>query len=174
MSRHFVLVATLAAACGGGSSSDGGTADSGGTVDSRATPRDAGAQGTMTWKYDGVLHSANSITAIHNKTGVIDTLDLIGAQSTGDGVGILISDLNPNDAITITGTYTCPGTNVIELELTYNLTGSTSPMSCSLSVVQPGTAGAEHAVGTFEAVLSNGHAITEGMFDTPIGTVIHL
>jgi hypothetical protein len=174
MSRHIVLVATLAAACGGGASGDGGVADSGGTVDSRATPRDAGAQGTMTWKYDGVLHSANSITAIHMKTAVIDTLDLVAAQSTGDGVGIILSDLNPNDAITITGTYACPGTNVIELELTYNATSSSSPMSCSLTVVQPGTAGAEHAVGTFEAVLSNGKAITEGMFDTPIGTVIHL
>jgi hypothetical protein len=174
MSKHTLLVALLAAGCSSGSSGDGGIADSGSTVDSRVPAGDAGAQGLMTWKYDGVMHSANTITAIHMKTAVIDTLDIVAGQSTGDGVGINIADLDPNDSITITGTYHCPGTNVIELLFVYNVTGSNSPMSCTVTVIQPGMAGAEHAVGTFEAVLSNGKAITEGMFDTPIGTVIHL
>jgi hypothetical protein len=169
-----------AGACSSSSSpsdgGDGGTVDAASTIDGRASNNgDAGgARGTLTWKYDGVMHTADSITAMHMKTGIIDLFEIIGAQATGDGIGIELSDLNPNDAVMITGTYNCPGTNVIELLFTYNVTGSNSPMSCTVTLTQPGMAGVQNAVGTFEAVLSNGKAITEGTFDTPLGTIIHL
>jgi hypothetical protein len=157
--------------CGSSSSPDAGSTADGAA---RADARGSGGQGTMTWKYDGTLHAATSITTMHRKDAIIDLLELIAVESSTDGVGIIVTDLNPNDTTMITGTYQCPGTNVIEVEMTYSATGANSPMSCTVTITQPGMAGVQNAVGTFEAVLSNGKAVTEGMFDTPIGTIVHL
>lgn len=125
--------------------------------------------GGMTWKYDGTMHTANIVLGSRRKDTIIDFLEVVGAEgTTGDGVAIAISDVTPNNPNTIGGTYTCPGTTNQILIFTYNLTGSASPMSCTIVLTQAGVAGSQNAVGTFEAVLSNGHNITEGMFDTPV------
>jgi hypothetical protein len=160
------VVALLVSGCGSTGSGDGDAKVSG--ADARPS------NGSLTWKYDGTMHTADSTTALRRKDATFDFLEIVAAQSTGDGVAFNVSDLNPSDSVMITGTHDCPGTNVISVELTYNVTGSDSPMSCTIMLTQPGMAGVQHAVGTFEAVLSNGKAITEGQFDIPIGTVIHL
>jgi hypothetical protein len=160
------LVALLFSGCGSTGSGDGDARGSG--ADARPS------NGSFTWKYDGTMHTANSTTALRRKDATFDFLDITAVQSTGDGVGFIVSDLDPNDTFMITGSHDCPGTNVISVEFTYSATGSDSPMSCTIVLTQPGMAGVQHAVGTFEAVLSNGKAITEGQFDIPIGTVIHL
>jgi hypothetical protein len=124
----------------------------------------------MTWKYDGDLHTAIVVMGSRKKDPTIDFLEIIGADSGGDGLALAVSDTTANKATPIAGMYTCgtaPSTGVFVI-FTYNATGATSPMSCTINITKAGVVGTDNAVGTFSAVLSNGKSITEGMFDTPV------
>ena len=167
MRRYVVALGlVLASGCGGTENGPGGAGTDGG---GGAGGTDASVfRGGMSWKYDGVLHTAQVVMAARRKDSTIDFLEIIGAQSTGDGLAIAISDTTANNPNTIGGAYVCPSARNAIVIFTYNVTGANSPMSCMVTLAQAGVVGSQNAVGTFSAVLSNGKSITEGMFDAPV------
>jgi hypothetical protein len=163
--RRYALAFVLIAACG--SSTAGGT-DGGG-----AAGNDTGAAGNladghgggpdlspfhggMVWKYDGVMHAAQVVIAQRRKDATIDFLEIIGAEASGDGLAVVLSDTTANKPAPLSGAYACPGMGGLYVQLTYNATGSNAAMSCAINVTQAGVVGTQYAVGTFSGVLAYG------------------
>jgi hypothetical protein len=148
--------------------------DGGPGADARpgGAPDAAGSNlGAMSWKDGGAQRVSQVVIATRRKETGIDFLELIGATSSGDGLAIAISDVTPGKTTPLSGRYTCGTTGNVYVIFTYNATGAASPMNCTIDLAQAGTAVAEHAVGTFSAVLSDGRSLTEGRFDTPVMNV---
>lgn len=128
-----------------------------------------GGAGRMTWKDDGTLNTAAVYLAYHDLAATTDTLQMIGATTTGASMTL---DVVTVGKPLVAGPYTCAQNGIDPLViLTYTAVANMTT-SCTINVVQPGTPGGAHATGTFSALLQlnagGAKTITEGTFDTPV------
>jgi hypothetical protein len=153
---------------GGGAAGHGGASGAGGT---------AVATGEIVWLEDGTSEGIPTALADHAMEGPTDTIEIAGAQPVAtDGRDLSIGIASPT---VLGGTYLCSDT--VDVVIISYLDGSSNgytAQSCTITLTVPplptGTsdAGAGHAVGTFNIVLTAAGGLTKnltaGTFDVPV------
>jgi hypothetical protein len=152
---------------------DGGaitTGSAAATDGSGASSAGSCAGSAIMWKDDGTAECASSVEAILATGSQSNSLEIVGTQGTTIGLSIIITSPTP-----LGGSYDCTATPAAVVEITYRdpTVDSATVQSCTvtLSLTQPGDAGAGQAVGTFSVVLDLADGgiknITDGVFDIP-------
>jgi len=155
----LVLLCAAGAGCG---SSGGGPGDGGATGDTGIA-----ANGVLTWKEGGTVHSAPFAAAAMARSSMLDLLQITGAEPTiGLSFGIAV-----RPPPLVAGSYACGGAGYPIVSFTY--TGTEGEMfSCAIELTSVGTVTGAHAVGRFSATLGvpggGSKVITDGQFDIPV------
>jgi hypothetical protein len=158
--RALVLAVALAGCGGGGGATDGGTAGTGGG---------AGTGKLLTWKENGVAHTALVASAARVKSATSDILQASGSDAAGTALSFGVVVQPPPLALT---TYDFNGgAGYPIVSMSYNAGGVTSSVPTAISIVFTalGDTTGSHAAGTFTATLPHGDGttktITDGKFD---------
>jgi len=162
----LMLLAVLTVGCG--ASASGPLRDA-----AAGTDATTGGAGRMTWKDDGALNTASVFIAYHDIAAATDTLQMIGATTTG---ATMTLDVVTVGKPLVPGAYACAQNGVDPLViLTYTAVANLTT-SCTINVTQVGAPGGARATGTFSAVLQLNAGgtknLTEGTFDTPVTAAV--
>ncbi len=150
-----VLLGAICAGCGSG----------GAATDAAVTGADAGlGTGTLTWKDNGAMHTAQFASATIIRSANLDLLEIGAADpSSGLALGVTVQPppLTP-------GSYACGGTAFPIVSFSYNGTTGQNQV-CAIALTSVGLTSGAHVIGTFSATLAvtggGTKAITEGRFD---------
>ena len=137
--------AAAAGGHGGGAGADGGFIDQ------------------LRWTANGVAESESFAQAVRLTGTASDSISIAGS---GRPFSLTIKTAGGP----LGGTYDCAADGGSEVAFAYDTTVIATAHSCSVTIAfETGTGGYEHAIGTFEAVLSYGDAgttvLTDGVFD---------
>jgi hypothetical protein len=156
----LLLAVALAGCGGGGGATDGGAA---------GTSGGAGTGKLLSWKENGVAHSALVASAARVKSAASDILQVSGGESSGTALSFGVAMQPPPLEVK---TYDFNGgTGYPIVSMSYGVGGVSSSVPTAISIVFTalGDTTGSHAAGTFTATLPFGDGttktITDGKFD---------
>ncbi|HVZ74012.1 MAG TPA: hypothetical protein VHJ20_16650 [Polyangia bacterium] len=178
LARIILGVALAAAGCGSsGANADGGSGGhgggggngggSGGNGGSAACAPIIPGDGVMTWNDDGVAECGTITIAGRMTSSSQDFIEIIGATTTGIGVGITVVRYGG----TLGGTYNCKNdAGIGSLYVDFEYRGKFQ--DCTITIDNPGAPGGAHATGSFSGTFAGADGgtieVTNGTFDTPV------